>query len=207
MSSLLVLGAGGHGKVVADAAMLMKCWEHIAFADDASNRTAAPLPLEVVGTLADLDRLKHRFDGVALGLGNNQLRLDLASKCRALGIEMHCVVHPAAAVSSYARIGAGTVVLAQAAINQGAVLGAACIVNTGATVDHDCVLSDAVHISPGAHLAGGVHVGARTWIGLGAAVRERVVIGAGATVGAGSVVVSNVEAGTTVLGIPARAKS
>jgi sugar O-acyltransferase (sialic acid O-acetyltransferase NeuD family) len=204
MSSLLVLGAGGHGKVVADAAMSMRHWDAIAFLDDYQPRGAGPLRLEVVGRLEELEQISRRFNTVALALGSNSARLQLYRRCSNAELSLATIVHPAATVSTHASLGAGCVVIAQAVVNPGATLGAACIVNSGATVDHDCVLGDAVHVSPGANLAGNVRVGARTWIGIGACVRQGLTIGEDAIVGAGGVVVDDVISGTTVFGVPAK---
>jgi sugar O-acyltransferase (sialic acid O-acetyltransferase NeuD family) len=206
MSSLLVLGAGGHGRVVADAAISTHQWDLIAFADDRADAAMRPLGLEVVGALADLEQIGSRFDCVALGVGDNRTRLALYVRCLQAGYALPVVVHAAAAVSPRAAVGPGSVVFAQAAVNVGATLGPACIVNTGATVDHDCRLAEAVHISPGANLAGNVTVGGRAWIGIGACVRQGIRIGSDATVGAGSVVVADVEQGATVFGVPARVR-
>jgi sugar O-acyltransferase (sialic acid O-acetyltransferase NeuD family) len=204
MSSLLVLGAGGHGRVVADAAISMRLWDLIAFADDRGDTLASPLGLAVVGTLADFEQLSRRFDCVALGVGDNRTRLSLYSRCLQANRALPVVVHSSAAVSPHASIGPGSVIFAQAAVNVGAVLGSACIVNTGATVDHDCQLGAGVHVSPGANLAGNVTVGQCSWIGIGACVRQGIGIGQDVTVGAGSVVLADVEAGATVFGVPAR---
>jgi sugar O-acyltransferase (sialic acid O-acetyltransferase NeuD family) len=207
MSSLLVVGAGGHGRVVADAAISTGQWNTLAFLDDCRDRVGSPLGFEVIGGLADLERVGYRFDGVALGLGNSRLRLSLYVRCQQLDCRLPVITHRSAVVSPYARIGPATVVLAQAVINPGARLGIACILNTGATVDHDCEIGDGVHISPGANLAGNVTVGRATWIGIGASVREGTSIGHDVTVGAGSVVVANVESSLTVFGVPAKVRT
>ncbi len=204
MSSLLIIGAGGHGRVLADVAMEMRRWERIAFADDRAATLDRPLGLEVLGTTAELEQLVRQFDCVAIGIGNAVTRMRLLSQCRELGRTLPPIIHPSAFVSKFATLGEGTVVFPQAAINVGAVLGAGCIVNTGATVDHDCRLADGVHVCPGAHLAGGVEVGARCWIGIGACVREGISIGNDVLVAAGSAVVANVAPNLTVLGVPAR---
>jgi sugar O-acyltransferase (sialic acid O-acetyltransferase NeuD family) len=204
MSSLLVLGAGGHGKVVADAAMSMGRWDAIAFLDDYQPSGAGPLRLEIVGRLEELEQIGRRFNMVAAALGSNHARLELYQRCSSAELTLATIVHPAATVSAHASLGAGCVVIAQAVVNPGATLGVACIVNSGATVDHDCLLGDAVHVSPGANLAGNVRVGARAWIGIGACVRQGLTIGDDAIVGAGGVVVEDVMARTTVFGVPAR---
>jgi sugar O-acyltransferase (sialic acid O-acetyltransferase NeuD family) len=205
MSTLLVLGAGGHGRVVADAAATMGTWSAICFVDD---RAAAPsvTGFEIVGTSADLERLAKSYTAVVVGIGDAQKRLQLMERSARFGFELPVIVHRSAAVSARAQLGAGSVVFAQAAVNPGAHLGRGCIVNTGATVDHDCHFEEGVHACPGVHLAGNVQVGARTWIGIGACVKQGVRIGSDVVIGAGAAVVSDVASGLTVVGVPARAR-
>jgi sugar O-acyltransferase (sialic acid O-acetyltransferase NeuD family) len=205
MSALLVLGAGGHGRVVADAALTMDTWSTIAFVDDRAASLKVP-GFDIVGTTADLDTLARSYDAVAVGIGDAQVRLRMLDRCQSLGFKLPVIVHRSAAVSPQATIGAGCVVFAQSAVNPGAVLGRGCIVNTGATVDHDCRFEEGVHACPGAHLAGNVHAGSRTWIGVGACVKQGVRIGDDVVIGAGAAVIDDVESGLTVMGVPARAR-
>jgi sugar O-acyltransferase (sialic acid O-acetyltransferase NeuD family) len=204
-SSLLIIGAGGHGRVVADAALSTKKWGRICFLDDALSPVGG-LGLPIVGTSAELQQLRAEFTHAAVGIGDARTRLQLLERCRQSGFELPAIVHASAAVSSYATLGPGVVVFAQAAINPGAMLEEGCIVNTGATVDHDCLLQAGVHVCPGANLAGNVQVAARSWIGIGACVKQGVRIGADVTVGAGAAVVCDIEPGLTVTGVPARPK-
>jgi len=202
MESLAILGAGGHGRVVADCAK-MAGWAAItAFDDHPSAVVDSPWPAK--GTGSDLLARLSEFDGVVVGIGDNITRLDRQRRLIGLGAPVVSLVHPGATVSSYVSLGAGTVVFAGAIVNIGTRLGQAVIVNTGATVDHDNILADGVHVSPGAHLAGGVHVGEASWVGIGAAVREGIRIGGRVRVGAGAVVVKDVDDGLTVVGNPAR---
>lgn len=203
MNTLLIVGAGGHGRVVADAALTMKKWRRIGFVDDEPSARGG-LGLPIVGASADLQQLRAEFTEAAVGIGDARTRLQLLERCRQAGFELPAIVHATAAVSSYATLGPGVVVFAQAAINPGATIEEGCIVNTGATVDHDCLLQAGVHVCPGAHLAGNVQVAARCWIGIGACVKQGVRIGADVTVGAGAAVVCDIEAGLTVIGVPAR---
>jgi sugar O-acyltransferase (sialic acid O-acetyltransferase NeuD family) len=203
MSSLLIIGAGGHGRVLADTAVASARWEQIAFVDDRVEADRI-LNLPRAGTSADLEMLARTYQAAAVGIGDARVRLDLLARCAQLGFELPVIVHPSAAVSSFASLGSGTVVFAQAAINAGAALDRGCIVNTGATVDHDCRLDEGVHVCPGAHLAGHVTVGARSWLGIGSCVKHGISIGNDVTVGAGAAVVANVAAGLTVVGVPAR---
>lgn len=203
MKRLALLGASGHGKVVADAAQ-SSGWASIDFFDDAWPRLERNGPWPVVGdSVALLARLSE-YDGVLVSIGDGPVRWRIHQQLQTEGACLASVVHPASTVSPHAILGPGTVVMAGAVINIGCVIGPACIINTGATVDHDCELVEAVHVGPGAHLSGNVKVGACSWVGVGACVRQGMVIGAGAMVGAGAVVVSTVADGQTVVGVPAR---
>lgn len=205
MSSLLIIGAGGHGRVLADAAVASGRWQQIAFVDDQPD-AGRILNLPHVGTSADLRGLRPTYRAAAVGIGDSRIRLELLLLCAQLGFELPVIVHPSAVVSPSASLGSGTVVFAQAAINAGAVLERGCVVNTSATVDHDCRLDEGVHVCPGTHLAGNVVVGARAWLGIGSCVKHGISIGSDVTVGAGAAVVANVASGLTVVGVPARAK-
>lgn len=204
MSTLAILGAGGHGKVVADAAQAGGQWREVVFFDQDWPGQTHNGPWEVVGDEAQLlDRVRE-FDGVAVAIGANDVRLACARRLRAAGATLATVIHPAAVVSQHASVGAGTVIFATAVVNPGASIGKACIINTAATVDHDCNLADGVHISPGAHLGGGVQVGAASWIGIGASIRQYLQLGANTIVGAGAAVVRSFPGDVTLVGVPAR---
>lgn len=202
MNRLAILGASGHGKVVADCA---ECggWREIVFFDDAWPGVSLNGRWSVIGATQSLLDSLSEYDGVLVAIGNNRIRYDKSAQLDHAGAKLVTVVHPAAQVSRYAHIGNGSVVFAGAVVNVDAVIGNAGIVNTGATVDHDCNLGKAVHVSPGAHLAGGVSVGDRSWIGIGASVRQMISIGADVVVGAGAAVVRDVADGQTVVGVPA----
>lgn len=200
---LALLGAGGHGRVVADAA-LESGWKSVAFFDSGfpAMQSAGPWPVE--GDQNDLFMQLADFDGVLVAIGNNRVRLQFHRRLTRAGAKMVSVVHSRAVVSAHSRIGAGCIIVAGAVINIGTSLGDAVIVNTGAGVDHDCSIGDGVHISPGAHLGGAVAVGECGWIGIGASVRHQISIGANTVVGAGAVVVSNLAADLIAYGCPAK---
>jgi sugar O-acyltransferase (sialic acid O-acetyltransferase NeuD family) len=203
MNRLAILGASGHGKVVADAAVAAG-WHTVAFFDDRWPEARSIGPWPVLGTT---DALRHRhgeFDGVVVAIGDNQTRLRMQRELSAAGLPFVSVTHPSAVVSPHARIGTGSVVLAGAVVGAFAVIGVAGIVNTGATIDHDDRIGDGVHVGPGAHLGGNVVVGEGAWIGIGAAIRHGLSVGADAVVGAGAAVVKDVAAHLTVGGVPAR---
>ncbi len=204
---LLIVGAGGHGRVVADAAEASRRWSRIAFLDARYPDLVESGIWPVVASDRELETLVKDGWSCIVGLGQSPLRLEVLDRVESAGLTLATVVHPAAAVSRHAFIGSGTVVCAQAAVNIGARTGRGCIVNTGATVDHDCELSDGVHVAPGAHLAGGVRIGRCSFIGMSAAVKELVVIGNDATVGSGAAVVQDVPDGAMALGVPAQIRA
>ena len=202
MKRLALLGASGHGKVVADAA-LAGDWDGVEFFDDAWPQRQKNGPWSVTGDSATLMARLKEFQGVLVSIGDCAVRWDKHQALQAVGAPLVTVVHPAAVVSRYAVLGVGTVVMAGAVVNIDTVVGQAGIINTGATVDHDSRLGDAVHICPGAHLSGNVQVGHGSWVGVGAAVKQGMTLGERVMVGAGAVVVRSVPDGLTVVGNPA----
>jgi sugar O-acyltransferase (sialic acid O-acetyltransferase NeuD family) len=203
MNTLAILGASGHGKVVADVA-LCAGWQRVVFFDDAWPERRHNGEWPIAGHSGHLIEQLPAFDGVIVAIGHNPTRRDKHHWLRSAGARLVTLVHPAATVSRFASVGIGSVVMAGAVLNVDAALGEAGIANTGATIDHDNRLGEGVHISPGVHLAGGVSVGDLSWLGIGAVVRQGIRIGHGVTVGAGAVVVSDVPDGLTVTGVPAR---
>lgn len=203
MRTLGVLGASGHGKVVAEIA-LASGWGQIEFYDDAWPVKTQIGRWPILGDHAALLGALGRLDGVVVAIGHNDTRRDKLQQLRAAGGEIVSLTHPAATVSLSANLGAGSVVMAGAVVNADADIGPGAILNTACSVDHDCIVGVAVHISPGAHLAGGVRVGDCSWVGIGASVRQGVAIGAGVVVGAGAAVVSDIADSLTVVGVPAR---
>lgn len=203
MKRLAILGASGHGKVVADTA---ECcgWPIVEFFDDAWPARQSNGSWAVTGDSAVLLARLLEFDSVVVAIGNNAMRQAKLIALQAANAHLATLIHPSATVSRYAVMGEGSVVFAGAVVNADARIGLGAILNSGCRVDHDCVLGDAVHISPGACLAGGVRVGEQSWIGIGACVRQMIQIGQRVMVGAGSVVVSNVPNDVTVAGVPAK---
>ncbi len=189
---------------MAETALTVGAWDHIAFLDDRYPTLSAVFDLPVIGCFNDAILFRKSYSYAIVGLGDNQSRIGWLRQLEAAGYIVPTLIHAKAYVSPYATVGIGTVVFAQAAVNSGATLGRGVIVNTGATIDHDCFIDDGVHVCPGAHLAGEVHVGARSFIGIGAIVIQQTIVSEGVTVGAGAVVVNGVPAGVTVAGVPAK---
>ena len=203
--NLLVCGAGGHGRVVLDAARAGGRYAELAFVDEDEALVGRQVDgIRVLAGWSDLGTSQGRSWRAVIALGDPMLRLEAAERVSGLSIPFATVVHPFAWVSPTASLGEGTVVLAGAVIQAGARIGKHAIINTSASVDHDCRIGDFAHISPGAHLAGGVTVGSAAHIGIGASVIPGVTVGEGAVVGAGAAVIRDVPAGTTVVGVPAK---
>jgi sugar O-acyltransferase (sialic acid O-acetyltransferase NeuD family) len=200
---VVVYGAGGHGKVVADVVLAMGAHEIVGFVDDRAGaaRTVLGMPL-----LGGGDWLEREGDvAVALAIGSNQARKAAAERCLACGATLLTAVHPRATIAPSARLERGVVVMAGAVINPDAVVGEGAIVNTGAVVEHDVVLGPFALLSPNATTGGAARIGALAHVGLSATVLPGVSVGANVVVGAGAVVIRDVAPGESVVGVPARA--
>lgn len=209
MKKILVIGGGGHARVLLDALEAGRRWRAAGVVDPGLAAGTLVQGARVLGADDMLPRffkkgVKHCIIAVG-GASDAPLRPRLARMLAALGFKFVSVVHPRAVVSRHAVLGNGVFVAAGAVINPGARVGDHAIVNTGAVVDHDCLLGAFAHIAPGAVLAGAVSVGEAATVGAGAAVRPGITIGAGALVGAGSAVVADVPAGAVAYGNPCRA--
>lgn len=202
-----VYGSGGHGKVVADILQAEGRHELIAHLDDDPSKHGARIgsvPVRMAGDrLADVVE-ELRLEAVALGIGDNVARSQIAGRCRAAGLQLLRAIHPRSVLASSVEIGEGVVVMAGAVVNPFSSLKEGCVVNTSASVDHDCVVGRYAHVFPGARLAGTVSVGDFSYVGMGASVLQNRTIGTRATVGAGAVVLADVGDGWTVVGVPAR---
>ena len=200
----IVLGAGGHAKVVLEAIRAAGQLDIVGLLDAELAGTAV-LGATVLGGDDLLPGL--RASGVAcavVALGSNAVRERVGARLRELGFTLPPVLHPAAQVSPSARIEEGAVIMARACIGPLAWVEALAIINTNAVVEHDNAIGRAAHIAPGTALAGTVTVGARALVGVGSAVRPGIRIGADCVIGAGSAVVADVPAGAVVAGSPAR---
>lgn len=187
MNRLIIIGAGGHGKVVADIAAKIG-YTDICFADDHAKGQCLGFP--VLGGTAHLEAWNDGATDFVIGIGNNAVRKKIAEE---YDINWVRLVHPSAQIGLQASIGRGTVVMAGAVINACAGVGEHCIINTRAVVEHDDRIGNYVHLSPGVTLSGTVTVGECTWLGTGTSVINNVDICANVTVGVGSVVIRSIQ--------------
>jgi sugar O-acyltransferase (sialic acid O-acetyltransferase NeuD family) len=191
---IVVIGAGGHAKVVISTLAARGLPIAAVFDDDDTK-----WGMDAQGTRVSPTE-RERGGSAVIGIGDNGKRRDVAS---ALNFEWQTVIHPSAYVHPSARLGRGTVVFAGAVVQPDAVIGDHVIVNTGATVDHDCVVGDYAHLAPGVHLAGSVQVGEGAFLGIGSVVIPGVKIGRWSTLGAGAVAIRDLADGVVAVGVPA----
>jgi len=199
---LIIIGAGGHGRVVADIALKIGKWNNIFFLDDDENIKTS-MDIEVRGKFEDAFHYVDKCD-IFVAIGNNALRKNIQLALEEIGASIPILIHPSAVIGSKVNLGAGTVVMGGGVINSCTEIGKGCIVNTGATIDHDNLIADFAHISPGAHLAGNVSIGTKSWIGIGCVVNNNVKVTSNCIVGAGAVVINDIDESGTYVGIPAR---
>jgi sugar O-acyltransferase (sialic acid O-acetyltransferase NeuD family) len=204
LADLLIIGAGGHARVIADALLL----QGVAVAGLVAPALAGEVfDLPLLGDDESLAALAGRgLRRAALGIGDNHRRRQAAARARAAGLTLACVCHPQAILGRDVVLGAGAGVLAGAVINAGARVGEGAIVNSLGLVEHDAVVGAYAHIAPGARVLGGVVVGAEALVGAGAVVLPGVRVGARAVIGAGAVVLADVPAGALVTGVPGRVR-
>ena len=195
---LVIIGASGHGKVIADIELMCGYADILFLDDNPAVSQCAGFP--VVGTSSMAGKLGGRCDYV-VAIGNPMARERIQES---IDGKLVTLVHPNATIGRCVEIGEGTVVMAGAVVNSDTVIGKGVIVNTCASVDHDCRIANYVHVSVGAHVAGTVDIHERTWLGIGSCVTNNVSICSDCMVGAGAVVVRDIDVSGTYVGIPAR---
>jgi UDP-perosamine 4-acetyltransferase len=204
---VIVLGGGGHAKVLIDA-LLASCVEILGVTDTDPTRVDSCIRgVRIVGDDSIVRRYASQEVRLVNGLGSvgsTTARQEIYERYKALGYSFQTVVHPSAVVSNDVKLSEGVQVMAGAIIQPGSEIGENAVINTGATVDHDCQIGAHVHLAPGVILSGSVKIGSGTHIGTGAVVIQNVCVGCNDVVGAGSVVVKNIADCKRVMGVPAR---
>ena len=198
MNKLVIIGAGGHGKVIADNA-LKNGYTDICFVDDRSTGECMGFP--IVGTSGDIPKLDDGKTDFIIGIGNNAVRKTIAEKYRVHWVSL---IHPSAQIGANVSVNKGTAVMAGAIINACAKIGKHCIINTRAVIEHDNIIENYVHISPNVALGGTVHIGELTHIGISATVINNVDVYEKCVMGGGAVVVKNITESGTYVGVPVR---
>ena len=197
---VIVIGASGHGKVVAD--IVRRSGDTLlGFLDDNEALPSEIADIPVLGKVADYARYPEA--SFVVGIGNSDVREKVARQLD--GVRWYTAIHPSAVISALeTQIGVGSVIMANAAINPSAYVGEHSIVNTAAVVEHDNHIGSFAHISVGARLGGTVLVGSHTWVGIGATISNNISICDHCTIGAGAVVICDIKESGTYVGIPAR---
>jgi len=213
MKELVMVGGGGHAKVLLEILLRSKAYKIVGLTDPKAELIHQKvLGVPVMGNdqvLPELRRVgvKYAFVGIGSVGRNFARRAATYEKLKRLGFKLPNIIHPTAVIAQGVRLGAGNAILAKAIINAGVCLGNNTIINSGAIIEHDCMIADHVHVATGAMLAGGVEIGEASHIGIGAIIKQGVRIGKNVVVGAGAVVIEDVPEGLTVVGLPARALS
>lgn len=197
---LIIIGCGGHAKVVADIAV-KSGYQIEGFLDDCPSADTF-MEFPVLGKVKDAANYSSYNFFVAIG--NTKARREIYNSLIQQNLKLISLIHPAAVIASDVKIGVGSVVMAGVVVNSCAEIGKGCIINTCSSVDHECVIEDFAHISVGAHVAGTVKIGKNTWIGAGATVSNNINIVSDCVIGAGAVVVKSLAESGTYVGIPAK---
>lgn len=209
MKKTVLLGAGGHARVIIDTIKKNKDIDVIGFTEKSSYKKKRFGSYPVLGDDSILEELfkknKANYAFISLGsTGDNKLRRNLYEYAVSIGYKMINVIHNKAVMAGMVSIEKGNALMATSVVNPGTEIGVNNIINTGAIIEHDCSLGNHIHVSPGAILAGEVRVGDLSHIGLGAKVIEGIKIGRNCLIGAGAVIVEDIPDNSVVVGVPGR---
>ncbi len=188
---IAIIGAGGHGKVVGEIALLNQ-FKTIDFFDDIVVSNSSEFPFLVLGNLNYLRNNFKNYDNYFVAIGDNKIRYDKISWLRKHKLSITNLIHPKSTISKFISLGIGTCIMANAVINAGTSIGDGVIINTSSSVDHDCIIEDYVHVSPNCALSGNIKVGKFTHLGTGTSIRPGVTIGKNVNTGVGSKIYKNI---------------
>jgi sugar O-acyltransferase (sialic acid O-acetyltransferase NeuD family) len=174
---LVIVGAGGHGKAIADLAESLCVWSEIVFVDDSYPDTKEAMGFRIVGKTGDIYEGSFKNSSFIVAIGNNIVRMKLVKEITSNGMNLISITHPTAIVSKYAIIGAGVAIMAGAIVGTNASLADGCLINANSTVDHDCILESGAHLGVGVQIAGGVCIGAKAWLQAGVSAGYHTIVG------------------------------
>ena len=197
---VIIIGAGGLGKVIAD--IVMKSGDTVlGFLDDSVSLPQDILGIPILGKVEEYT--KYPNAAFIKGIGSSAVREKISHILE--GVRFYTAIHPTAVISELGtQIGEGSVVMANAVVNPSAHIGKHCIINTTAVAEHDNCIGNFSHISVGAKLGGNVKLGAHTWVGIGSTVSNNITICDRCMIGAGAVVINDIKESGTYVGVPAR---
>lgn len=207
MKKIVLIGAGGHCKVIIDIIKSTNEYEIAGVTDDMQKQDNV-LDIPIIGNddiLGQLYQSGVNYAFICVGALNNiNLRNSIYKKLKLIGFKVPVLIHKNSIVSEFVHIGDGTCVMPGAIINAGCQIGINCIINSGCVVEHDCTIGDNSHISPNVSLAGGVNIGCNTHVGIGSSIIQNISLGNNVTIGAGAVVINNIDDNALAVGVPAK---
>ena len=206
---LLIVGAGGHSKVLLETAISTNLYDEYAFLDDCYKDEGKDLYFSEWPIIGNTDSIfssliKNKFNNAIVAIGNNKKRLEFLNKLEKNNFKIPSLVHPSAKISPSSKVNKGSVIFSNSVIQAEVRIGVGVIINTSSTIDHECIINDGSHICPGVNLAGRVNVGRLSMVGIGSSVIQDIKIGEEVIIGAGSAVINNIKDKMTVGGVPAR---
>ncbi|MEA5009350.1 acetyltransferase [Clostridium tyrobutyricum] len=206
MKKIVLIGAGGHCKVIIDIIKSTDEYKIIGIIDIKASGELLDIP--IMGNDAILQGVYDSgVDYAFIGIGalyDINMRNIIYSKLKSIGFKLPVLIHKDSIISPYAHVGDGTCIMAGAIVNAGAHIGENCIINTGSVIEHDCKIGNNTHVSPNAALSGGTKIGCNTHIGIGSSIIQGVTIGDNVTIGAGSVVIENIPDNVVSVGVPSK---
>lgn len=206
MKKILIVGTGGHGKVVLDCILARGEYAVVEFATNAEHSErfcGYPVHDESALSLSDI---ATKYDAVTVAIGDNKARLQKIDSLLVAGAIVPPIIHPSSSVSLYSEIGDGTQIMAFAVVNASARIGRGCIINTAAIVEHDCILGDGVHMSPQTSIGGGTSIGSFSWLCIGSTMSDHIKATENVVLGAGSTLIKDAEVAGLYVGSPANLK-
>jgi|SRR5699024_1015640 len=203
MNNLIIIGNGGHSKVVQDIVKAQNKYSIYAVLDDAIEDTVINNDI-IFSNIDFLNQLDKENFFYVIAIGNNQIRKKIVKKIDVSNERYATVIHPSAIISESSKISYGTLVMPKVVINANTLIGNHCIINTNATIEHDNKLESFVHVSPGTILSGRVKIGSETHLGSGTVVIPNINIGSESIIGAGTVITKDIPNNVTAVGVPAK---